>query len=79
MNSTTPAACGKVQTELLANNEFKSLLRRAAAVRGRNRLRQYEQLKRQMDRICGWSSRNPAYGPEHWEAAIRMLSKVLGV
>jgi len=79
MNSTTPAACGKVQTELLANNEFKLLLRRAAAVRGRDRLRQYEVFKRQLDRICGWSSRNPAYGPEHWEAAIRMLSKVLGV
>lgn len=39
----------------------------------------YEALKWQLDRVCGWSSRNPAMQPEDWDAAIRMLVKVLGI
>jgi hypothetical protein len=79
MNTTIPAACGEVEKALLTNSEFKLLLRRAAAVTGRSRFREYEQLKRKLSSICGWDCRNPAYGPEAWESAIRMLSKVLGV
>jgi hypothetical protein len=71
--------CGKVERELLTNSRFILLLRRAAAVSGRNRFREYEQLKRQLSTICGWHCRNPAYGPEHYQAGIRMLCRVMEV
>jgi hypothetical protein len=71
--------CGKVERELLTNNRFILLLRRAAAATGRNRFREYELLKRQLSVICGWHCRNPAYGPEHWDCAVRMLARVMEV
>jgi hypothetical protein len=79
VNNSTPAACGPVEQALLTNSEFKRLLRRAAAVTGRNRFREYELLKRQLSFICGWHCRNPAYGPEHYQAGIRMLCRVMEV
>jgi hypothetical protein len=83
MNHIVPHGAGKAESELLTNQAFKSLLLRAAAARastrGAGRWRAYEQLKRELDRICGWSSRNPEYGPEHFEAGLRMLTKALEV
>jgi hypothetical protein len=83
VNHIVPHGVGKAESALSTNQAFKSLLLRAAAARastrGAGRWRAYEQLKRQLDGICGWSSRNPEYGSEHWEAGIRMLSKAMGV
>lgn len=44
-----------------------------------SRWQAYEALKRRLDRICGWSSRNPYVGAEDYDNAIRMLIKVLGI
>lgn len=83
MNLIVPHGVGKAETELLTNQAFKSLLRRAAAARastrGAGRWQAYEQLKRQLDHICGWSSRNPAMTPEHYQAGLRMLTRTMGV
>jgi hypothetical protein len=45
----------------------------------RARWQAYEALKRRLDRVCGWSSRNPAVGPEDYDNAIRMLIRELGI
>lgn len=83
MNFINFRGLGKAESELLSNFEFETLLRQAAAAKrstkGASRWRAYESLKRRLDQICGWSSRDPQYGPEHWEAGIRMLARVMGV
>jgi hypothetical protein len=83
MNFIVPHGVRKAESELLTNPQFKSLLLRAAAARastrGAGRWRAYETLKRQLDCICGWSSRDPAMTPEHYQAGLRMLTKALEV
>lgn len=83
MDFIQPQGLRKHEAALLTKPAFKNLLRRAASARastrGAGRWRAYEQLKRELDGICGWSSRNPEFGPEHWEAGIRMLARTMGV
>lgn len=83
MNLTSPHGMREVERELFTKTEFCVLLRRAAAMRTQrkaDRLRAYESLKRQLDRIVGWGASDSAVATDrHWEAAIGLLTKVLGV
>jgi hypothetical protein len=84
MNHSAPHGLREPESYLLTKAEFKTLLAYAAGERKRTRSKlgrwkSYERLKRQLDKICGWSCRDPQMGPQHWEAGVRMLCQKLGV
>lgn len=83
MNSTTPHGMREVERQLFTKAEFCFLLRQAAAMRQRrksDRLRAYESLKRQLQRIVGWGATDAAVATDrHFESAVRLLCKTLGV
>ena len=77
-----PTTQGNFQLQHMA--EVQAVLRHAwhirRTVRGkRAKWQAYERLKRRIDRICGWSSRNPYVGAEDYDNAIRMLVRELGI
>jgi hypothetical protein len=77
-----PILQGKYQLQQYI--ELQDVFRCAWLIRREHRGRRarwqaYERLKRQIDRICGWSSRNPHVGADDYDNAIRLLITTLGV
>jgi hypothetical protein len=77
-----PILQGKYQLQQYI--ELQDVFRYASIVRRdhrskRARWQAYEQLKRRVDRICGWSSRSPHVGAGDYDNAIRSLIEVLGI